>query len=473
MEELKLLHTLSGKGAIDLLHQLKTLFPPTNHFTMLPNELLTEICLRLAEVSPLTLLSWQLTCSRHQDITKLNPQIWEHALCFHYPQVQVLGPHEAQKQFLKAYLWASNKQWSFDLKPRHMGIWNMNQVMHFHQQVPKYTSSEKRREKLDFQVHESFDVFGHSVLSCGVMPYEYSVPIPNTSLCAHVCRPFRTQHRHQGGSNRVLSLADMHSSTIFYPVEQHTDLISDVALGENTLVTSSVDGSVKVWNICPSTLEPLQLRHTLNGHDGWVNAIDIAGDTIVSGGADYKVNFWNITTGSLCKSFSAVFADFGFGVCSVCLDGERKLFGCGSVFGPYYVYDTDGDQLVHTLDEPLTYSQYTDFVSFKHQEYASIIKFTSSTIVTTSRANDQICVWDLQSGHLLHRLEAGGNIHDFRISVDKEILMCSLCNGSMRLWTTKQSKQPWKRNVSKKRGTGHGITWVYYGDANEDTLCLI
>lgn len=37
-------------------------------------------------------------------------------------------------------------------------------------------------------------------------------------------------------------------------------------------------------------------------------AIDISGDTIVSGGADYKANFWNITTGKLCKSFSAVFA---------------------------------------------------------------------------------------------------------------------------------------------------------------------
>jgi WD40 repeat protein len=157
----------------------------------------------------------------------------------------------------------------------------------------------------------------------------------------------------------------------------------------------------------------------------------------------------------------------------VCLDAERKLFGCGSVFGPYYIYETAGNELLHTLDEPLTYSQYTEFVSFKHQEYASIIKFTSSTIVTTSRLNDQICVWDLQSGHLLHRLEAGGNIHDFRISTDKEILMCSLCNGSMRLWTTKQSKKPWKRNVSKKRGTGHGITWVYHGDTAEDTLCLV
>jgi WD40 repeat protein len=238
---------------------------------VLPNELLTEICLRLAEISPLTLPSWQLTCSRHQDIVKSNFQVWQHALRFHYPQVQVLGPHAAQQQFLRAYLWASNKQLSFDLKPRHIGIWNMNSVMHFHQHVPESKSSEKRREKLDFQVHESFEVFGHSVVSCGVMPYEYSVPIPNTSLCAHICKPFRTQRRNQGGSNGVLSIADMHSNAIFYPGNQHTDLISDVALGQNTLVTSSVDGSVKVWDICPTALEPLQLRHTLNGHDGWVN----------------------------------------------------------------------------------------------------------------------------------------------------------------------------------------------------------
>lgn len=238
---------------------------------MLPNELLVEICLRLAEISPLTLPSWQVTCSRHKDIVKSNPQVWGHALRFHYPQVQVLGPYNAQQQFLIAYLWVSNKQWSFDLKPRHMGIWNMNPAMHFHQQVPKSKPSEKRREKLEFQVHESFEVFGHSVVSCGVMPYEYSVPIPETSLCAHVCKPFRTQHRNQNGANHVLSIADMHSNKIFYPSNQHTDLISDVALTESTLVTSSVDGSVKVWDIHPSSPEPLQLRHTLNGHDGWVN----------------------------------------------------------------------------------------------------------------------------------------------------------------------------------------------------------
>lgn len=159
---------------------------------------------------------------------------------------------------------------------------------------------------------------------------------------------------------------------------------------------------------------------------------------------------------------------------SVCLEGTYNLFGCGSVFGPYLVYDMESSKLLHSLDEPLTFSQYTEFINVKHQEYSSVIKFTFSTILTTSRVNDHICVWSLVSGELLHRLPAGGNIHTFCVSIDQDILMCSLCNGSMRLWRSTKRSKTWKRAVSrKKRSTGHGITWVYTAGDHEDTLFLV
>jgi hypothetical protein len=148
-----------------------------------------------------------------------------------------------------------------------MGPWNsQNQFVHCHGQVGKEITL---KEKFEFQGPETFQLYGMNALFCGVMPYEYSVPIPGTPLCAHICRP---SVRHQRGGNCILRVVNMHTShKAFYPSNGHTDLISNVAVDGNVFVTCSLDSTVKVWDIHPESQESLKLRYTLQGHTGWVN----------------------------------------------------------------------------------------------------------------------------------------------------------------------------------------------------------
>jgi len=149
-----------------------------------------------------------------------------------------------------------------------MGPWkaSQNQFVHCHGQVGKDITL---KEKFEFHGPETFQLYGMNALFCGVMPYEYSVPIPGTPLCAHICRP---SVRHQRGGNCILRVVNMHSShKAFYPRDGHTDLISNVAVDGNVFVTCSLDSTVKVWDIHPESQESLKLRYTLQGHTGWVN----------------------------------------------------------------------------------------------------------------------------------------------------------------------------------------------------------
>lgn len=239
------------------------------HLQNLPNELLVEICIQLAKIDPLSIPSLEHSCSHMTKIIQANEQeIWKHALYCYYPLVAKGELRRPLEKFIQCFLWCKNKQTSFDLKPRDMGPWKAphHHLAHCHDQTTKPSVSTG---KLELQVHEGFQSYGTNVLFCGVMPYEYSVPIPNTPLCAHICRP--SLHR-QRRENRILGVVNMHTSKHpFYPKNMHADLISNVAVRGDLIVTSSLDSTVKVWEIHPESLEPLQLRHTLHGHSGWVN----------------------------------------------------------------------------------------------------------------------------------------------------------------------------------------------------------
>jgi hypothetical protein len=161
-------------------------------------------------------------------------------------------------------------------------------------------------------------------------------------------------------------------------------------------------------------------------------------------------------------------------VLSVSLHQHLNWVGFGSVFRPYYVYDHKKDVLIHTLDEPLTFEQYSDFVSFKHQEYSSVIRITCTTILTTSKTNEQICVWSAASGELLYRIHAGGNIHTFQVSLSEDIVMCTMCNGSMRVWNANYNDKTWRLSVVKqKKNIRHGLSWIYEKIGNDNVLSLM
>ncbi|KAG2174244.1 hypothetical protein INT43_004265 [Umbelopsis isabellina] len=443
----------------------------------------------LAILSPISIMSIR-RCSVHLKavIDEHSEEIWKQALFYHYPHAATLPSKHYLERFAQVYIWKHAKQVSREFKPQDIGLdgEHQDQLEHSHghqNSCHKPDLSLDNSERLDLGFLLNSPCYSQETFSCGIIPYERWIPIPNSYLCAHVCRPAINLHSGGRRNNRgrqnpydqVFRVFDKRfPGKGFTPKDSHENLISDIAIDNQTLVTTSLDGSVKVWNIFPDNKEPVKLAHTLQSHNGWVNAVDIKNNIIVSGGSDGNLHFWNTTTGKLFKTYRNLFAAYGFGVLSVSLHQHSDLVGFGSVFGPYYVYDHKKDELLHTLDEPLTFEQYSDFVGVKHQEYSSVIRITCTTILTTSKTNEQICVWSVATGDLLYRIHAGGNIHSFQVSLSEGILMCTMCDGRIRIWNANRHDRGWRYSVEKqKNNIRHGLTWIYEKWGNENVISLL
>ncbi|HNZ39874.1 MAG TPA: FlgD immunoglobulin-like domain containing protein, partial [Candidatus Latescibacteria bacterium] len=83
----------------------------------------------------------------------------------------------------------------------------------------------------------------------------------------------------------------------------HTDGVTSVAISPDgqTIVSSSLDGTIKVWRLLDGAI----LR-TLAGHTGYVMSAAITpdGNTIISGGADKTVKRWRLSDGQLLGTFT-------------------------------------------------------------------------------------------------------------------------------------------------------------------------
>lgn len=282
-------------------------------------------------------------CSVHLKavIDEHSEEIWKRALSFHYPHAATVSSKHYSERFVQFHIWKHAKQASREFKPQDIGFDGepQDQLEHNHDHQnschkPGLSLDKSGRLSLGFS--QNSPCYSQEAFSCGIIPYERWIPIPNSHLCAHVCRPAINQHNGgrrndgvpQNPYEQVFRVFDKRfPGKGFTPKDNHENLISDVAIDNDTLVTTSLDGSVKVWKMFPGEKEPVKLANTLQSHNGWVNgkvsrvdcmhltladplclAVDIKKNTIVSGGSDGNLHFWNATTGKLFKSYRNLFA---------------------------------------------------------------------------------------------------------------------------------------------------------------------
>lgn len=77
-------------------------------------------------------------------------------------------------------------------------------------------------------------------------------------------------------------------------LRDHTDSIWSVAFSPNSqmMVSSSLDGTIRVWNL----LQPRSKPIVLHGHENWVTSVAFSpdGQMLVSGGDDKTVRLWDL-----------------------------------------------------------------------------------------------------------------------------------------------------------------------------------
>jgi WD40 repeat protein len=92
-----------------------------------------------------------------------------------------------------------------------------------------------------------------------------------------------------------------------FPQLGHSDQVNSVAFSPDgkTLVSGSVDGTIKLWDIATGR----EIR-TLYGHLNWVNSVAFSanGRTIASGSDDNTTRIWDISIGKEIAQF-IVFSD--------------------------------------------------------------------------------------------------------------------------------------------------------------------
>jgi WD40 repeat protein len=104
----------------------------------------------------------------------------------------------------------------------------------------------------------------------------------------------------------------------------HSSWVMSVALGPTaqTVASSSLDDTVKVWN-----LHTGEVLFTLTGHTKDVNAIAISphGKTLVSGSDDYSIKMWNLQTGALMRTLTGHSRDVN--AVAITPDGQLLISG--------------------------------------------------------------------------------------------------------------------------------------------------
>ncbi|KAG0216412.1 hypothetical protein BGX28_002882 [Mortierella sp. GBA30] len=281
--------------------------------------------------------------------------------------------------------------------------------------------------KSQFSSEPSFLQQGE-ILSCSLCTYADLCLIPQLQICV------RTHRNRDQPLMQVLDWSLQHVVDLNDTVNSHQDLISGTAVNEDgtLFVSCSIDGTVRVWDVNQefsiahgrgrihgdgvgrSFLDkvvkygcPIQSRWLLTGHIGWVNAVAIEKTTVVSGGSDHAVRLWDALSGSLIHVIPDLYTsrpELGLGVYAVTI--HDSVIGSGSVIEGYQLHDANTGELIFELDEPLSSRDHFRFETELYQQYASRIAITDTVVVTNSKIEGMLCVWNRETGDLMYKIQA-------------------------------------------------------------------
>ncbi|TKY44779.1 Receptor for activated C kinase 1B [Spatholobus suberectus] len=128
----------------------------------------------------------------------------------------------------------------------------------------------------------------------------------------------------------------------------HADAVTTIATTpvdniSNMMVSSSRDGSVRVWDMHKGRLR--KRFTTLRGHDGYVNAVAVApdGTLVASGGKDGVVLLWDSEDGRKLYAFEAGSVVHGLCFC------PNKYWLCAATERSIRVWDLGSKEIVDDL----------------------------------------------------------------------------------------------------------------------------
>lgn len=217
----------------------------------------------------------------------------------------------------------------------------------------------------------------------------------------------------------------------FLSLEGHKGSVISLAAtaDHQTLVSSSADKTIKIWNLPTG-----KLQKTLEGHRDYVNQVLISKDdqTLVSSGLDKTINVWHLPTGKLKRT----------------LDCGEVRYGHRIVLSPCDRYITGGgdDGVVRVWELATGKLQQTwvprDPRRWKGTVPSFLLTTDGKTAITTTNSDYTIQVWEVPSGQLIRTMTGHtSTVISIALSSDENFLVSGSWDESVRIWDWKTGEQ--------------------------------
>ena len=183
-----------------------------------------------------------------------------------------------------------------------------------------------------------------------------------------------------GHENGKIKLFNAITCKLIKTLEDHTGWITClVLLNDGTLVSSSTDRTIKLWNILTGNV----IKTLANGHNHWINCLTVLNNGIlVSGSLDKTIKLWNTHTGEVIKTLQG---HTGWITCLNVLPNNNSsynvLVSC-SEDNTIKLWNTNNGQLIKTL---------------KEEEPILSLLILNDNKIMTGHKNDKIKIWDINS----------------------------------------------------------------------------
>ena len=245
------------------------------------------------------------------------------------------------------------------------------------------------------------------------------------------------------------------SGNLLHELVGHTMEVGAIQMDQDFVVTSSRDGSMKVWNVetgacihtiidddhvrgivSPKIHGPIvvsgstdrtvriwkvregSLLRTLTGHTGWVRHVQFDGKFVVSSNLDNTIKIWDALTGECVRTLN-----LDFHIISLKFNGVHVV--ARSFRGSFGVWDVETRVRRHTL--------------VGNNLWCRQIEMEGNVMVCSGVDDTTAEIWDISTGVRLHKL-AGPHKHNDTIrgiQVSEKFVLTNTVDETVKLWDIK------------------------------------
>jgi len=192
---------------------------------------------------------------------------------------------------------------------------------------------------------------------------------------------------------------------------------------DNKVIAVGAGHTIYVWDITGS--EPYLLKTLIGSHGNIISLTFSSSSSLISASGDYSVKFWQICTPSTepvlanpkCTPLTLA------PIKSITLQAENGIVISSHSDGMVRIWDVQTGLCKTSFQTPAKYSHWMDTC------------LAGGKVISVWYKSEEICIWDAEKGELLITVyPSRGDIRDLRISGDGSKVFC-LTKDSIKAWS--------------------------------------